>query len=236
MNEFKSDLVKVTPLELLNNLQSLGLEKRIGRIDFNFAGIAVGVDATTIPDIINISFRAWLNQHFKNNAFYFAEPLPSAEYPHFFLDDTLPFENMLEIKTYEYNAYPTFNIANFESYCSSIKDNPHRLDTQYLVIGYTLELGGEIRIKEMWLRKIWELAGESVRYPLKTQVKRDMIYNIRPTDNFKTGKDYVFESKEDFLNAIYETLVLYKNEDFAKNWLSVLDKNYLTYYGTALTF
>lgn len=57
---------------------------------------------------------------------------------------------------------------------------------------------GNIYVKKIWLHKIWEISGISERYPLKTQIKRDMIYNIRPNTNFKSGTPGPFSCKEDF--------------------------------------
>ena len=63
-----------------------------------------------------------------------------------------------------------------------------------------------------------------------------MIYNIRPNTAFKTGKSGPFHSREDFLEAIYETLKEYKGQEFADNWKNTLSVNYSSYYGTKLPF
>ena len=93
---------------------------------------------------------------------------------------------------------------------------------------------GDITIQKVWLKKIWQIAGKSSNYPLKTQVKRGMIYNIRPEGNFKNGTQSTFRNDADFVRAIYGTLRLYKNQQFADNWLRVLQQNYQSYFKRAL--
>ncbi|MBQ5561943.1 MAG: NgoBV family restriction endonuclease, partial [Clostridia bacterium] len=141
-----------------------------------------------------------------------------------------------EVKSFNYDATPAFDIANFDSYCSSIKNKPYHLDADYLIFGYVMSDKGDITIKKLWLLKVWQIAGTSDRFPLKTQVKKNVIYNIRPNSDFKKDKAGVFKSKDDFLYAIYETLVLYKSRDFADEWKSVLATNYEKYYGVKLPF
>lgn len=59
----------------------------------------------------------------------------------------------------------------------------------------------------------------------------NMIYNIRPNTTFKHKKAGPFSCKEDFLTAIYETLVAYKGRNYANDWLNILNLNYFNYYG-----
>ena len=54
-----------------------------------------------------------------------------------------------------------FDIANFESYCKSLSENPERLYADYLIIGYELKKA-KLTIKDVWLKKIWEISCQSV--------------------------------------------------------------------------
>lgn len=224
---------KINAHQLYTVLNQLSLDKLFGKITFSFAGVVVDINTT---DTVGITLQAWLKQFMINNGIYFSEPYNTQEFPDFFLDDIYPYQNMLEVKAFNYDRTPAFDIANFESYCSSVKDKPYRLDADYLVFGYVMDAYGNISIKKLWLHKIWEIAGTSERYPLKTQVKRNMIYNIRPNTDFKFGRKGPFNSKEDFLFAIYHTLLSYKGEDFANDWLFVMSQNFRQYYGYELQF
>lgn len=224
---------KITAQELYTALGNLHLERQIGAISFNLAGVSVNIDTT---DTVGITLQAWLKQYLTDNDIYFSEPANTQEFPDFFLDNNEAFKHMLEVKAFNYNATPAFDIANFESYCSSVKDKPYRLDADYLIFGYTMNDSGDITVKKVWLHKIWQIAGTSQRFPLKTQVKRDMIYNIRPNTDFKAGNKGPFRSKDDFLLAIYKTLVIYKGKSFADDWKQILSINYKKYYGCNLPF
>lgn len=224
---------KITAQELYTALGNLHLERQIGVISFNLAGVSVKIDTT---DTVGITLQAWLKQYLTDNDIYFSEPANTQEFPDFFLDNNEAFKHMLEVKAFNYNATPAFDIANFESYCSSVKEKPYRLDADYLIFGYTMNDSGDITVKKVWLHKIWQIAGTSQRFPLKTQVKRDMIYNIRPNTDFKAGNKGPFRSKDDFLLAIYKTLVIYKGKSFADDWKQTLSINYKKYYGCNLPF
>lgn len=223
----------ITAQQLFLELKQLQLEKKVGIITFSLAGVSVKINIT---DIVGRTLQAWLKQYLLNNNIYFTEPANTQEFPDFYLDSIDSHKHMLEIKAFNYNATPAFDIANFESYCSSVKEKSYRLDADYLIFGYIMNDSGEISVKKVWLHKIWQIAGKSQRFPLKTQVKRDMIYNIRPNNKFKSGKEGPFNSKEEFLLAIYETLQLYKGKIYADNWKDVLSINYKDYYNSELPF
>ena len=208
-------LVKLTAQQLYSKLIDLNLEKSLGKINFNFAGVSVNINTT---DTIGITLQLWLKQYLINNNIFFDEPSNTQEFPDFYLNDCEPYKHMLEVKAFNYIKTPAFDIANFESYCSSVKDKPYRLDADYLIFGYLMNMDGNITIKKLWLRKIWQIAGSSERYPIKTQVKRNMIYNIRPNTAFKNEKPSPFNSKEDFLFALYKTLKMYKGVSAANDW------------------
>lgn len=224
---------KITAQELYTALGNLHLERQVGVISFNLAGVSVKIDTT---DTVGITLQAWLKQYLTDNNIYFSEPANTQEFPDFFLDNNEAIKHMLEVKAFNYNATPAFDIANFESYCSSVKEKPYRLDADYLIFGYTMNDSGDITVKKVWLHKIWQIAGTSQRFPLKTQVKRDMIYNIRPNTDFKAGNKGPFRSKDDFLLAIYKTLEIYKGKSFADDWKRTLSINYKNYYGYNLPF
>lgn len=218
---------------LYERLLKLNLKQTKGEIIFNLGNVSVKISTT---DTVGITLQAWLKQYLLDNKIYFKEPSNTQEFPDFFLNPNSIIDNMLEIKAFKYDATPAFDIANFESYCSAVKEKPFRLDADYLIFGYTMSDLGDITIEKIWLHKIWEIAGISEKYPLKTQVKRDMIYNIRPNTNFKKDEKGPFNKKEDFLLAIYDTLVKYKDRKFADNWKKTLEINYKKFYNQNIKF
>lgn len=223
---------EITALELYNRLLASGIFNSNGTINFELNGTSVTIKTT---DIVGNCIQSWLKQWMIDNNIFCAEPHNTQEFPDFYLsnDKTI---NLLEVKAFNYNASPAFDIANFEAYCSSLETKAYRLNADYIIFGYEMNNIGVISIKKIWLKKIWEISGKSTRYALNTQIKRDVIYNIRPVSNFKNGKSQVFSNKEDFLMAIYQTLCCYRGIERASQWKEKVIGNYFEYTGELLNF
>lgn len=202
-----------------------------GTIYFNLAGVCLRVDGT---DTVGKTLQEWLKEYLKKNNYFFREPTNTQLFPDFFLGDTDD-KNLLEIKSFHYSKTPAFDIANFDAYCSKIENEPYCLYADYLIFGYEM-IEEKISIEEIWLKKIWEIAGSSTRYPLKTQVKRDVIYNIRPNSDFKKGNEPVFKNELDFLKALEETIRLYKGIKRGKEWKNNFTKNYRNHFKKDILF
>lgn len=206
---------------------------KTGQITFDMAGVNVVIDTT---DIVGNCLQSWLKEWLQSKGIYVGVPENTQEFPDFFIARNNKFDHMLEVKSFNYKATPAFDIANYESYVKSVSEKPFRLNADYLIIGYTMDNEGIITIRDMWLKKIWEIAGTSNRFALNTQVKKNVIYNIRPNSRFKYGQQGPFSNKEQFLNAIYETQKAYRGQEAADNWKSKLIEEYQKYYNNLLTF
>jgi len=219
---------EISATELYQKLLNEHLELTTGEIIFKMSKTSVKINST---DTVGNSIQSWLGQYMTDNKIFHREPSSTQIFPDFYLDSSSNEKGMLEVKCFNYDNTPAFDIANFESYCDSVKEKPYRLNADYIIFGYTMNTTGDITVQKIWLKKIWQIAGKSSTYPLKTQVKRGMIYNIRPEGNFKHGLPSTFRSEADFIKAIYGTLKLYKNASFADNWLNTFKSNYRKYYG-----
>lgn len=204
-----------------------------GKILFLLGSTSVKITTT---DIVGNCLQSWLKQWLHNKNIFASEPLNTQEFPDFFLSADNTQDHMLEVKAFNCKATPAFDIANYESYVSSVAERPYRLDADYIIFGYTMDDQGIIKINKIWLKKIWEIAGVSKDYPLKTQVKRGVIYNIRPNSAFKKDKEGPFKSKEEFLLAMYDTQKKYRGQEAADRWKARLINNYQEYYGRNLIF
>ena len=212
--------------DLINNIKG-----KKGKIIFNFAGIEFNINST---DTVGKSLQEWLKEYLRSQDYYFTEPENTQAFPDFFLSEDRTID-LLEIKSFHYSATPAFDIANFDSYCAKIEEDPFCLYADYLVFGYEMD-DGVISIEDIWLKKIWEIAGSSTRYPLKTQIKKDVIYNIRPNSGFKYGRETEFTDEKSFLKALYETIEMYRGESFAKDWKSNFCENYKEHYEEDIEF
>jgi type II restriction enzyme len=135
----------------------------------------------------------------------FEENTNSQTFPDFHLDTENKKKGLLEVKTFDWDRGPGFDLANFDSYCNSLLENAYRIDSDYLIFAYQME-GSQITIKNVWLKKIWELSCPSGTYPIKVQEKKQVIYNLRPATWYSERTTFKpFSSKEEFLSALNET-------------------------------
>ncbi|UUD35075.1 NgoBV family restriction endonuclease [Mycoplasmopsis caviae] len=219
-------------IDIFNMLKADILHKK-GKIVFELSGIKAIIDSL---DIVGISIQNWLKVWLMNKNIYFDMPKTTQEFPDFYLSMNDKQNNMLEIKTFNCTIAPSFDIANYESFINSIVSEPYRLNADYIIFSYQMDKRGTITINNAWLMKIWEIAGSGNRYPLKVQVKRNTIYNIRPNSRFKNNAQVPFANKEQFLNAIYETEKMYKGVEIANRWKERFKISYKNYCGTEIKF
>ena len=73
----------ITAQQLFSNLSNLHLDRQVGVISFNLAGVSVKINTT---DTVGITLQAWLKQYLTDNNIYFSEPANTQEFPDFFLD------------------------------------------------------------------------------------------------------------------------------------------------------
>ncbi|QBL10453.1 NgoBV family restriction endonuclease [Rheinheimera sp. D18] len=175
----------------------------VGGTKFKIANIEIDVEGKDgLGGLIEEWFGLW--SHAKGLAVYNPKALGNSQtFPDYYVGDNQ--EGLLEIKSFDIDASANFDIANFESYCESLSFNPARIDSDYLIFGYSMT-GNVLTIKEIWLKKIWEITCPSARWPLKTQTKRDQIYNIRPAAWYSNRAQFLpFSNKEQFVDALYST-------------------------------
>lgn len=227
-DKMKTTLNSTQVYDLLLDSNIIGAN---GYIKFELNDISVQLNTT---DTVGVTLQSWLKQWFIENNIHFSEPANTQQFPDFYLDSKNLKSSMLEVKAFNYSRSPAFDIANFESYCASLEHEAYKLEADYIIFGYDMNPKGHIYIHDLWLKKIWEIAGTSARYPLKTQIKRNVIYNIRPAPNFKNNRPSVFNNKEEFLKAIYDTLKDYRGLPAANKWLENTVHSYFDYTGETL--
>ena len=203
-----------------------------GRITFKLKDITVEIET---KDTIGSLIQEWLKEWMKSEKINFEENQNSQTFPDIFLNTKDKKRGLLEIKTFDFDRGPGFDLANFDSYSNSLLTNSYRLDSDYLILAYQMS-GSVITIKDVWLKKIWELAGASSTYPIKVQEKKNVIYNIRPIMWFSERSKFgAFKSKEEFLKALNETRYQYpKTHHDNAHWLNKVIKNYKEHTGSNL--
>ncbi len=224
--------IKITALGIYTELiENFKIKEKIGSVEIKLGNITAKYNG---KDAIGDLLQEWLGEWLISKNYYFRTKENTQEFPDFLLSesDTTDF---LELKTFNANASPAFDIANFDSYCTSLLIIPERIEADYLIFSYKMT-NSELSIDNVWLKKVWEMASPSGKDPVKLQVKRGQIYNIRPSTWYSNRlKFQPFDSKNDFLKAISETHKKYPQCDqYKKNWLKIVKKKYFHNTGIKL--
>lgn len=195
---------------------------KTGDIHFTLDNITRKVTST---DIIGNTIQDWLPLWFEQNQIQYKTLKNTQEFPDYLLDLGDKKDMMLEVKAWNYSKSPAFDVANFESYIDIIEKDTDKLYADYLIFGYRALPDHSILIEDIFLKKVWEITGPSKNRPLKVQVKRNVIYNIRPIDIRKTSSES-FKNEFEFLEAIKSTMELYNPDKKDMNkWLENIKSN-----------
>jgi type II restriction enzyme len=89
-------------------------------------------------------------------------------------------KNLLEVKAFNRNAGPGFDIADFRMYAEEIIEKPYMLDVDYLIFGYDMSDDGVVTIKDVWLKKVWEITRRMKDWSINLQIKDNVVHKIRP--------------------------------------------------------
>lgn len=225
--------MKVTAAELYKKLvNDYGIIGETGNIKFTVKDLSILVKT---KDSVGNLLQEWLKAWFRKNSIDFKKNTNSQTFPDFLLDKDDHTKGLLEVKSFDFDRGPGFDLANFDSYCNSLLMHAYRLDSDYLILSYQMT-EGQISIKNAWVKKIWELACPSSTYPLKVQEKKNVIYNIRPSIWYSERSTYKpFTTKEAFLSALNNTRYQYPQTRHANaHWLAKVCKNYHEYTGISL--
>jgi len=225
--------MKLSPNEMYELLTK---EDRIleinGQIKFFLGDISIIVKQ---KDVIGNIMQEWVQGWLDHRGIEYALSTNTQMPPDFFLNPQNRTVDLLEVKAFNRNATPGFDIADFRMYADEIVEKPYMLNVDYLIFGYDMSNEGVVTIRDVWLKKVWEITRRMKDLPVNLQVKDGVIHKIRPAVWYSTSRvDYkVFENMEDFVSAIEETV--YKNPDTrdrAGKWLNRFIDSYEKHYGT----
>ncbi|MAC96040.1 MAG: restriction endonuclease [Flavobacteriales bacterium] len=203
-----------------------------GIINFTLKDLTISIET---KDTVGNLLQEWLKAWMKKESVEFEENTNSQTFPDFHLDKENRKKGLLEVKSFDWKRGPGFDLANFDSYCNSLLESAYRIDSDYLILAYQME-GSQITIKDVWLKKIWELSCPSGTYPIKVQEKKQVIYNLRPGVWYSERSRFKpFSSKEEFLSALNETRYQYPQTRHGNgHWLNNVLRNYEAHTGVSL--
>lgn len=117
----------------------------------------------------------------------------------------------MDIKCWNYDRSPAFDIANFDSFYTECYKKPDKLLGKYLIVGYIPNKHG-FKIKYVGLKSLWDLMGPGQKYPIKLQVKKNIPYAVRPINIIKKPEE-AFGDLTTLLQAVKETRRLFPQRD-----------------------
>lgn len=224
--------MKLTSLQIFNKLLNddklLELE---GQIKFYLGSVDIIVKQ---KDVVGNIIQEWLQGWLEKNKIDFAPSENTQMPPDFFLDPEDRTVNLLEVKAFNRQASPGFDIADFRMYQEEIIEKPYMLDADYLIFGYDMSDEGIVTIKDLWLKKVWQITRRMDKWALNLQIKQNVVHKIRPGVWYSKQKGNIpmFESLEDFVSAIEETVYQNpKTHNDAAEWKQKFMQSYKKFYG-----
>ncbi|WP_295729916.1 NgoBV family restriction endonuclease [uncultured Muribaculum sp.] len=210
-------------------MADFGFKGATGKISFKLNDFNITVDQNNIVGNI---LEEWLDKWMTSKGIPHVHNHRQSS-PDFWLNPDDTENDWLEIKSF--TGSPNFDIASYMSFINLIIEKPYKLHSNYLLIKYKME-NGTIIIENCWLKKIWEICCTSERWSIKVQCKSNIINNIRPAVWYSDKKEYpTFESLEDFLSALEQTVYRYKGTNaIAETWLEKVISSYKRFYGIEL--
>lgn len=186
--------------KLINEDQILQLK---GQIRFYLGDVDIVVkQRDVVGNIIQEWLQGWLDKRGIEYALNDNSQMP----PDFFLNPDDETTGLLEVKAFNRNASPGFDIADFRMYEEEIQKKPYMLHVDYLIFGYDMSDDGIVTIKDLWLKKVWEITRAMNDWPINLQVKKNVVQKIRPGVWYTEKGRIMFESMEDFIAAVDQTV------------------------------
>lgn len=195
----------------------------------------------TTKDVVGNIIENWVKDWMEANDIEY-EPNPNTQTkPDIYINPGDHTTGLLEIKAFDYSAAPNFDIADFKGLAKELLKRPYLLDVDALIFGYKMDINtGEVVVKDVWLRKLWELSRPSDKWPINVQYKNQIITKVRPATWYSSSgrcKYRTFETKEHFLSAFEETLYTYQDtHSMASDWKRRYQTAYSNHYGNSIHF
>jgi type II restriction enzyme len=202
-----------------------------GQIKFFLGDVDIIVkQRDVVGNIIQEWVQGWLDKRGIEYALSQNTQMP----PDFYLNPDNKTSDMLEIKAFNRSAGPGFDIADFRMYEEEIINKPYMLDVDYLIFGYEMSDGGIVTIKDLWIKKVWEITRCMKSWAINLQIKQNVVHKIRPGVWYiNQQSNYpMFRCLEDFISAIEETVYQNpKTHNDAANWKNQFQTSYEAHFG-----
>ena len=205
-----------------------------GQIKFFFGGVDIIVKQ---KDVVGNIIQEWLQGWLDSRGIEYSPSENTQMPPDFFLNPNNLTRDLLEVKAFNRSATPGFDIADFRMYEEEIVEKPYMLDVDYLIFGYDMSSEGVVTIKDLWIKKVWQITRCMDEWAINLQIKQNVVHKIRPGVWYSTNKVKfpMFSSLEDFISAIEQTVWQNpKTRESSGTWKRRFLANYYDYYGVHL--
>ncbi|WP_314937443.1 NgoBV family restriction endonuclease [Alloprevotella tannerae] len=228
----------LTPEEVFDTLLNVDkITSLEGQIRFYLGDVDIVVRQR---DVVGNIIQEWLEGWLKHNNIYYKPNVNSQMPPDIYLSEDKT-KNLLEVKAFNADASPAFDIADFKAYAREIIEKPYMLHTKYLIFAYKMSEEGIVTIKNIWLKNVWEICramDKQKNWAVNVQYKNGQIHKIRPAawySKIKT-KYPTFRCLEDFISALEETILLYGETRQLGNsgWKNKVVQAYKNHFGKKL--
>lgn len=118
--------------KLVNEYKIIG-EK--GIINFSLKDLTISIET---KDTVGNLLQEWLKAWLMKEEVEFEENANSQVFPDFYLDKHNKKLGLLEVKSFDWDRGPGFDLANFDSYCNSLLSSAYRLNSDYLIFAYQM--------------------------------------------------------------------------------------------------
>lgn len=188
-------------------------------------------------DVVGNIIQEWLQGWLDKRGIEYAPSENTQMPPDFFLNPDDLTKGLLEVKAFNRSASPGFDIADFRMYEEEIIDKPYMLDVDYLIFGYDMSDKGIVTVRDLWIKKVWQITRRMEDWALNLQIKQGVVHKIRPAVWYSDkGKYSTFQSLEDFISAVEETVYQNpKTHESASSWKRRFLKAYEDYCGVRLS-
>lgn len=197
--------IKLTPEDVYNRLNSeFKIKEQTGAIHFDLGDVTILVKKRdSVGNILQEWVEGWL---IANNVDYSASHTQMP--PDIYLDPDDLTTNLLEVKAFNYDGSPAFDIAEPLAFLEEIVTYPCMLHTKYLIFGYRMdETTGVVTVQDMWLKNLWDIT--TPKNTSKVMSLGGQGKKLRPTKwyNCRRNATKPFNSMEHFLSAFIELLM-----------------------------
>lgn len=192
---------KVTASEIYDELLNVDrITTLAGLIEFHMGDVSIRVKR---KDVVGNILQEWLEGWLDARNIDFI-PNPNTQMPpDIFLDTQDMTRGLLDVKAFNREGNPGFDIADFKTFVNELIEKPYHIETDYLIFGYIMdESTGIVTVKDLWLKKVWEITKPMSTWPLTVQYKNNILHKIRPGNWFSEragGK--VFEHGRFFVSV-----------------------------------